>query len=377
MPAILKRSWSYALGLLAVIALLALFAHWRPGNAVTVQPIAKKNAKSALSAPRVSAYLVQPRPFADKVVASGSLRADESVDLRPEMDGRVVEIRFHEGQRVRRGDLLVRLNDAELRASLESARHELELAAAEVQRSEPLLPMGAISASARDATISTMKIRQSELDLIQAQLDKTEVRAPFDGLIGLRAISVGAYVTTATTLASLQRLDSVKLDFAVPERYTPYLREGAAIRFRVAGSGMQYTGTVYAIEPRIDAVTRTALLRAICPNADGRLLAGAFATVEMPLQTIDDVIFVPADAVMPGLEEHAVYVVEQGRAHYRPVQTGLRTADDVQILAGLKAGDRVITSGLQQVRDGAAVEVIGPDASGGEPRPGRASGDGT
>ncbi|WP_051361872.1 efflux RND transporter periplasmic adaptor subunit [Solimonas soli] len=312
----------------------------------------------------MSAYVIEPRPFADKVVASGSLRAEESVDLRPEMNGRVVEIRFREGERVRRGDLLVRLNDAELKASLVRARHELELAEAEVKRSEPLLPMGAISASVYDSTISTLKIRQSDVDVVQAQLDKTTIRAPFDGLIGLRAISVGAYVTTDTTLVSMQRLDNVKLDFAVPERYTPYLRNDITVSFRVAGSSEQYIGKVYAYEPRIDTGTRTALLRAICPNPDGRLLPGAYATVEMPLQTRDDVIFVPADAVIPGLDEHAVYIIERGKARYRKVQTGLRTAGEVQILAGLERGDKVITSGLQQVHDGTTVDI---DAGPAEP----------
>ncbi len=348
----------------------AFFLHGHTPAKRTGEPIASRPAAAPRPPLQVSVLTVRTRRFADRIVATGSLRADESVDLKPEMDGRVVGLYFDEGQNVRRGQKLVQLNDAELQASLQRARYELDQAGIEARRAEQLLAIGAVANATYETVMSTLQIRRAELRLIEAQLEKTQVRAPFDGTIGLRAVSIGAYVNSATTLVSLQRIDRLKLDFAVPERYVPYLQVGAGISFRVAGDGEPHPCTVYAYDPRIDAATRTALLRARCPNPGGRLLPGAYATVEMPLAAIDDAIFVPANAVVPGLDEHGVYVLSDGKAHYRVVRAGLRTAAEVQILGGLAAGETIVTSGLQQLRDGQRVEA---DAAGSAAVPGAGS----
>src|SRR5687767_2969779 len=186
------------------------------------------------------------------------------------------------------------------------------------------------------------------------------IRAPFDGVVGLRFVSEGAFVNATTRVATLQRLDNLKIDFSVPEKYAGRIRIGAPITFTVAGGDQKAKGEIYAFDPRIDVITRTVLIRAICPNPEGRLLPGAFANVDVVLDQLNDALLVPAVAVVPGLSEKNVFVVDDGKAVRRAVETGMRTESMVQILSGLKAGDLVITSGLQQIRAGLPVRATLP-----------------
>ena len=199
---------------------------------------------------------------------------------------------------------------------------------------------------------------EAEAALINARLEKTRVRAPFDGRVGLRHISAGTYLTPGARVATLQNLSTLKIEFTVAERHMDRLRTGAAIEVRIAGAADPITASVYAIEPRIDEVTRTIRLRARAANPDGRILPGAFATVRLPLRTIPDAILIPAAAVIPGLNQQTVYVIEDGKAAPRVVQTGIRLDREIQITSGLKAGDVVITSGQLQIRPGAPVRPV-------------------
>jgi membrane fusion protein (multidrug efflux system) len=170
-------------------------------------------------------------------------------------------------------------------------------------------------------------------------------------------VSEGSYVNAATKVATLQRIDQLKVDFSIPERYGNRIKPGATIEFSVAGETQTFKGKIYALDPRIDSTTRTILIRALCPNPERRLLPGAFANVEVVLAEFADALLVPAMAVVPGLNEKNVFVVEDGKAQQRKVETGTRTESTVHILSGLHAGDVVITSGLQQLRPGQAVIV--------------------
>ena len=305
----------------------------------------------------VSAIVVKPAPLEEAVTLTGTLLAEEGVELQAEISGKIVEIHFTEGARVRQGDLLVKLNDADLRATHARAKYRKELAVLREKRVGQLLKQGVARQEEYDTALSELNIQDAEIALTEAQLAKTEIRAPFDGVVGLRYVSTGAFVNAATRVATLQRLDRLKVDFSIPEKYATRIRVGTPISFTVAGGDRRFEGRIYAFDPRIDTTTRTVLIRALCQNPDGRLLPGAFANVDLTLAHIESAVLIPAIAVIPGLNEKSVFVVTDGKAERRTVETGTRTETSVQILSGLKPGDRVITSGLQQVRAGQKVAV--------------------
>lgn len=326
------------------------------------RPSGEKKSGQGGGAPLlVSTVLLRPAPFVETLTSTGTLIAEEAVELQAETDGKVVQIGFTEGSPVRKGDLLVKLNDAELRATRARAQHRLALAEVRERRLGPLVTNGLVTGEDYDIILAEVQVQKSEIALADAQIAQTEIRAPFDGVVGLRYVSEGAFVNAATRVATLQRLDKLKIDFSVPEKYAARIRAGSPVKFSVSGGQHPHSGQIYAIDPRVDSATRTVLIRAVCPNPERRLLPGTFASVELVLDQIDDALLVPAVAVIPGLDEKNVFVMTEGKAQRRAVETGTRTASAVHILAGLNPGDMVITSGLQQLKPGQAVESDNPD----------------
>jgi len=307
---------------------------------------------------KVATLRIAPEPFTESLSATGSLLADEGVELQAEINGKIAAIRFREGSRVKRGELLVKLNDADLRAQRALAQHNLELAQLREQRVGQLVKEGIVTASDYDTARFEVAARLDQISIIDAQIEKTEVRAPFDGVVGLRYVSEGSYVNATTRVATLQQIDRLKVNFSVPEKYAGRIRIGSPIRFAINGSDRRFAGAIYAFDPRIDAGTRTVVIRAVCDNPEGVLLPGAFANVELELATVSDAILVPAEAVIPGVSDKNVFVMVDGKAERRAVEIGTRTANQVQILSGLQVGDRLIVSGLQQMRPGLAVADV-------------------
>jgi membrane fusion protein, multidrug efflux system len=321
------------------------------------KPAAARNGGNALA---VATFVVTPGPFAEKLNATGTLRADEAVELQAETTGKIVSINFTEGARVRAGALLVKLNDADLRATLSRAQYRKQLAVLREKRIAQLLKQGVARQEEYDTALAELNVQDSDIALTQAQIAKTEIRAPFDGIVGLRYVSDGAFITAATRVATLQRLDRLKIDFSLPEKYAGRIKPRSPVTFSVAGGDRRFKGEVYAQDPRIDAVTRTVLVRAWCDNPDARLLPGASASVELVLSELGEAILVPSVAVIPGLNELNVYVVgKDHKAERRAVEAGTRLESTVHILSGLDKGDVVITSGLQQMRPGQLIESVG------------------
>lgn len=320
-------------------------------------PPGPRSGSSAGRELRVTAIAIQPRNLSEKVTSTGSLRADESVELQAEISGKVIAINFEEGASIRKGELLLKLNDSDLQAMWRRARYRLELAELTERRIAKLRKDGLVRQDEHDAARSDVDVQTAEVALIEAQIAKTEIRAPFDGVVGLRFVSIGAFINAATQVAVLQRLNQLKLDFSVPEKYADRIRIGSQVAFTVAGNDQIHRGQIYAFDPRIDPETRTVLIRARASNPGGSLLPGTFASVELTLSQAADALLVPAVAVIPSLDGKSVFVVEEGRAQRREVKTGIRTDRSVQILSGLQPGDRVITSGLQQVRPDMEVHV--------------------
>jgi len=304
----------------------------------------------------VAVEVVKAERMADRITSVGTVLPDERVDVRSEISGRVREIRFREGTRVARGDLLVKIDDSELRAQLARAESRLVIAQKDADRQRDLYDQHVASQREFDNAVNNLGVAKAELDLTRAQLDKTDIRAPFAGLVGLRSVSVGTYVSPATPITTLQNDRPVKIDFTVPERYAASVAKGDSIHFTVEGSARVFAGSVYALESDIDQATRTMGVRATSPNTDGALVPGAFAEVEVILPE-RSTILVPSFAVIPELRGHRVFVFRGGKAESRTIRIGVRTEERVEVVDGLAAGDTLITSGILQLKPGAPVSV--------------------
>ncbi len=345
------------LGATAALLLLTSCTDKSTTEQASSAPTAKAPAAAAKAPLSVSTYLVVPSRVTDQVSTTGELKANEEVELRSEAAGRLVALHFREGEEVAAGTLLVKINDADLQAEKRRTMVQRGLAAQREERVRSLLAESTISQQVYDEAAGALKSLDAELELLDARIAKTEIRAPFAGRIGLRSMSEGGYVTPSTPIATLQSLDPIKLDFAVPEKYSGQIRAGVPIEFSVSGLDRKFKGAVYAIEPRIDSATRSVQLRARAANPERLLFPGSFAQVELVLSEQNDAILVPTVSLVTSLETTSLFVVEEGKAATRQVETGQRTAAEVQITRGLKMGDRVITSGLQLVRDGMSVNV--------------------
>ena len=297
-----------------------------------------------------------PRPLVERLATTGTLAADEQVDLRSEIAGTVAAIHFEEGLTTRRGALLVKIDDEEFVAERDRARYRAELAEQRESRQHDLLRQKLISQDDYDITLSQRNVLQAELRLAETALAKTEIRAPFDGLLGFRAVSPGARISPATTIVRLQRVDPIKVEFTVPEQYAGAIRLGEAIEFQVKGTSERHSAVIYAIEPQLDPGTRSLRARARSANPHGSMLPGAFADVEVVVSAVDDALTVPSIAVIPELGGKKVFVIEGGRAVSRIVETGIRTDTEVQVVRGLEIDDEVIVSGVQRLVSGLKVE---------------------
>jgi len=342
------------LGAVAVVMLLA-WPKLRPSSG---QQSAAPPPASGTATLRVDAYVVEPHRMRDRIFVTGTIRANEEVELRSEMAGKVMAIHFQEGRAVYRDTLLVKINDSEFQAQLRKAEYRVTLATDREARQRSLFEKGGISQEEYEATLNELNVLQADVELIKAQIDKAEIRAPFDGVIGLRQVSEGSYITTTTPIATLQDIGLVKIDFSIPERYAQRVGVGDRIYFTVEGLEGTFQGDVYAVEPRIEAATRTLLLRARSANPDGRLLPGAFAEIELVFSEIEDALSVPAIAVIPEFGGKKVFIYDGGQVMPRPVETGIRTEQEVQITEGLAPYDTVIVSGLQSLRPGLSVEPV-------------------
>jgi membrane fusion protein, multidrug efflux system len=305
----------------------------------------------------VRAYLVKAQDLENEILASGSILANEAVELTSEISGRVTNINFKEGSRVNRHDLLLQINNTELLAQFNRATAQLKLAADMEARQKKQLAIEAVSQEEYEAALNRLNTAKADVQLIQAQIEKCRIIAPFDGMIGLRYISEGAFLSPDDRIASLVALDPIKIDFAVPERYLELLSKELPIHFRVQGQVDEYNGRIYAMEPKIDTDIRSVRCRALCPNPGGRIKPGAFAEVRIPLNKLVGALLIPSEALIPDAQEQSVFTVRANKARSTRVVIGLRTSEKVQILSGLAAGDTVLTTGLLQVRPGSLIKV--------------------
>lgn len=341
----------YALLLLGIVALIVyrINSNSRVGN--------RAAAPGELQATTVTGMILRPQLFNDNISLSGTLEANEQIEIRSEVSGIVESINFREGTKVGQGQLLFKVNDIELQAQLSKVLTARKLAEENERRARLLLEKQAISQEEYDIASAEFQSASAESELISAQLSKTTVRAPFSGTIGLRSISKGTYVTPATAIAKLVNTNELKITFSIPEKYASRVRVGSLLTFTTSDSKEEHTATVYAIEPEVEIATRTLKLRARAKNPEGKLYPGTYANVILPLETIDDALLVPTEALIPVQNGKKIFIAQNGMAREVDVEIGARTGSSVRVISGLHAGDTILTYGVMALKNGTPVNV--------------------
>jgi len=321
-------------------------------------------ASAVAAAPQMPPMPVEAQPvtvgtLVRTVEAVGTLRADEAVTLRPELQGRVEKIGFDEGQPVKAGQVMVQLDDDQYRAELAEAIANRDLSEANYRRTQELIKRKVASVTDRDKAYAELQANEARVALKREALSKCQLLAPFDGIAGLREVSVGDVVSPGQALMQVVAIDPIKVDFRIPELYVGAVVPGQTLVITLdAFPGEQFSGEVYAVDPQIDVKGRSIQIRATIPNSDTRLRPGLFSRVELALQRFDNAISVPEEAIVPQGNKQLVYRIKEGKAEIVPVKLGIRRAAMVQVLEGLTPGDVVVTAGQIKLRPGAPVNPV-------------------
>ena len=298
----------------------------------------------------VSGFLISSTRMNEMLNSSGTILPDEEVELSFETSGKIVDINFTEGARVKKGELLAKINDRQLQAQLLKLQAQTKLTEEKEFRQRSLLEKDAISRESYDQIATELQEFEADILLVQARIAETELRAPFDGIIGLRLLSEGSYATPSTKIVRLVKIRPLKIEFSIPERYAGELKPGFPIEFRLDGNNNVYKASVYAVEPKVDINTRSIAVRALYPNTNEELKPGRFASISMRLAQIDNTIAIPTEAIIPEMDGEMVFIYKSGKAFPVKVTTGLRTESLIQITEGLHFGDTLLTSGILQLR---------------------------
>ena len=343
------------LPVVAVVAAIALSAGCE-GDAVT-------DTQNETAITKVITHVAEPQRLLDEIQALGTARANESVEIRPRISSVVTRVAFTEGQLVRKGDLLVELENNEVRAGLAVAVAALSESRSTYNRSESLASTQAISASSLEQLRAAMQVNEAQVAAARARLENTVIRAPFTGRVGLRRVSPGGFVDTSTVITTLDDTDIIKLDFSIPETFLTVVANDMSIAAQsLVYPGRTFDGTVESIDTRLDPVARSVQVRAVLENPDGALKPGMFLTVDLQRDR-GEVLVAPEEAIVPERDEQYVFQVVDGKAVKRRVTLGRRVPGLVEIIGGISAGDLLITEGTHKIMDGSAVEVVNRHAA--------------
>lgn len=305
----------------------------------------------------VRAVKIQQQDLDDALYVSGSLLPDEEVDLTFETSGKITDIHFKEGSFVKKGQLLAKINDAPLQAQLKKLEVQLKLYQDRLYRQNALLEKEAVSKEAFQEAETSLATLQAEIDLVKANIAQTELRAPFDGIIGLRNVSLGSYASQSTPIAKLTKVNPLKVEFNVPERYASQLSEGGKLFFTLEGDLKEHQAKIYALDSRVDDQTRTFKVRAHYDNSNGKVIPGRYVNITLTTQQYTQTIAVPSEAILSEMGIDKVFLYKNGVAEPNVIKKGIRTADKVQVISGLNIGDTVIVSGTMQIRTGQKVTL--------------------
>lgn len=341
-----------------VLALLSLLL----STSCDTQPPEQRTQSAfggANSGTGVITYNVELRPMVDEIQALGTARANESVEIISRVSSLVTKIAFEEGQLLQQGELLIELENSEIRAGLAVAIAALSESRSIYNRSKSLISTQAISASSLDELQAAMRVDEANVEAARARLNNTSIRAPFAGRVGLRRISPGSFVDNSTVITTLDDTSTIKLDFSIPEMFLPVVTIGMQIVARSAVyPDRLFSGKVASIDTRLDPVARAVQIRALLPNPDDLLKPGMFLTVDLQRDR-GDVLAVPEEAIVPERGQQYVYLAKEGTAVKREVTIGRRSPGWVVILTGIVEGDTLIIEGTHKLRDGSQIEVLG------------------
>lgn len=333
-------------------------------SALTLGAVTANAAQQKAPAMPVEAQIARAETLQRTIEVVGSLSADETVTISPEVPGRIADILFREGQLVEAGKPLFKLDDSIQRAELKQAEASRGLSEVEYKRANQLVNNNAGSKNTRDSALAKLRIDQAGVALAQERLEKMTLNAPFDGLISLRKVSKGEYVTPGQPLVSLVAVNPMRVEFRVPEVFVAGLAVGQSVEVTLdAIPGEEFTGTVFAVSPEVDVNGRSIKVVASLPNDSGKLRPGLFARVTLNLETINNALMLQEEALVPQGDKQLVYVLEEGKVVIKPVTTGVRERGRVQVLSGIQAGDIVVTAGQLKLRPGSAAMPINLQAT--------------
>ncbi len=346
-------------GLIIAIVAALIFIKNKYFPIASQAPVQASNSASA-KAPQsvgVNGYIAGVEKLDNKIFATGSIIASEMVDIKPELAGKIVHISFTEGKFVKKGQPLIKLNDADYQATLRKLEAQLKIAQQSRARLAKLLEIKGVSQDEYDAVENQVNNIKADIEFQKVQIDKTEILAPFNGVIGLKSVSVGSFIGATSMVVSIQALNPIKIDFTIPEKYAYQVKMGEVLKFNVDGIKDDFMARVYAAENQIDPVSRSLKIRATADNSKNLLKPGAFVRVNFNLNVIDNALMIPTEAIVAILKGQQVYTVKNGKAVATPIDIGIRTDTKVQVTNGLAVGDTVLTSGLMGIKPGASVKV--------------------
>ncbi len=305
----------------------------------------------------VQTLIAAPQSLSADIEVPGTIMANETAEIHPEVSGRLVQLNIKEGTNVSVGALLAKLYDGDLQAQLRKLEVQLKIAEQTEKRQAELVKIQGISQQEYDLSLLGVLNLKADMDIIRESIRKTEIRAPFGGKLGLKNVSPGAYVTPASVLTTISQVSTLKIQFNIPERYGAQLKPGLPVSFSIDGTNKTFTATVIASEISIDENTRSLAVRALIKQQDPALIPGAFAKVKIVLGKNNEALMVPNSVIIPSGRKKQLYVYEGGKAMMKEVTTGVRDSTNIQVLTGIKPGDTVITSAVLFLRPGLAVEL--------------------
>lgn len=304
----------------------------------------------------VEGFIVKFDTLDNSLQVTGSILPNEEVELRPEISGKVEKLLIKEGALVEEGALLLKLNDRDLQAQLRKVNAQRKLADARKERLQELLKIQGVSQQEYDEAENQAEALQADADVLNVQIQRTEIHAPFRGMIGLRTVSAGSYITPSDVIAGIRQMDPVKIEFSVPGRYASLIANGKEIKFSVEGEEEARTGEVYAVESGISTTTRMLKVRATAPNHDHKIKPGSFVRVDLILEKINNAILIPTQSVVPVLKGQQVFISRNGKAEVATITTGIRSEKNIQVTSGLNEGDTVVVTGVMGIRPGTVLK---------------------
>lgn len=347
---------SLVIVIVLLIAGMALypFVKNKMSEGISEPPPSKQSDKKALN---TNAIIIKNSSLNNVFRTTGILIPDEEVDLTFETSGKITNIHFKEGSQVKKGQLLAKVNDKPLQAELKKLEAQLPLAQDRLFRQKSLLDKDAVSQESYESVNTELEKLRADIELVKSRIAQTELRAPFDGALGLRLVSEGSYASPSTIISRLTKITPLKIEFSVNEAQANEIKNGTKLSFKMVNDLNAYEATVYAVESKLDETTLSLKARALFPNTGGKLKPGHSASIEIKLQEIHNTIVIPSISSIAEMGRDIAYVYKKGKAQQVIIKKGMRTASSVQVLDGLNIGDTLITTGVMQLRDGLPVTI--------------------